>query len=135
MKTIPVRFPTPSQLHRVVAAGILFVAAAALATTAAIMRVHVPWQAPTVNLDKLPTGIAFESETNTIYVTNTNSNNVTVIDASRCNASDTSHCVPAATMSDVGRGPISLAIDQTSHTLYVTDGFANMAPTAAGSPS
>jgi DNA-binding beta-propeller fold protein YncE len=123
--SIVIRLTPLLKLCRAAVAVVLLVAGVAgLAASATLfMRVRIPWSAPTVILDRLPTGIAFEKATNTIYVANSNSNTVTVIDASQCNASNTSHCVPVATMPDVGLHPDAVAIDRASHTLYVTNGL------------
>jgi DNA-binding beta-propeller fold protein YncE len=105
---------------RLATASLLFVAAAALAATAA-MRVHLPWAAPISQVGTVPFGVVVDTGTNTIYVTNSLDNTVSVIDGSQCDALDASHCSPVATMTDVGFGPSWPALDLSTHTLYVTN--------------
>src|SRR5215813_373135 len=99
MKNIPenLQFKHPLSRLRLAVAGVLFFAAAALATTAAIMRVHLPWGSPTITVGANPQGIVIEPGTNTIYVANIGDNTISVIDSTKCNASNTSNCVPLAT--------------------------------------
>lgn len=106
---------------RLAAAGTLFLAAAGLAATA-MQRPKLPWAAPTVRVGNAPIGVAVDRATNTIYVANAGSNSVSVIDGSKCKAANASLCSPIATLTHVGPSPIMLAFDQTTGTLYVTDG-------------
>ncbi len=108
---------------RLAAAGILFLAAAGLAATAAMHPPTLPWAVPTVKVGKAPIGVAVDRATNTIYVANSGDNTVSVIDGSTCNATDASHCSPIAKLTHVGPSPIALAFDHTTGTLYVTDGL------------
>lgn len=105
---------------RLAAAGILFVAAAALATTAA-MRIKLPWAAPIIRVGTLPSTVEVDLATNTIYVPNPADNTISVIDGSRCDATNTSHCKPIGTMTNVGFGPVWVTFDRSTRTLYVTD--------------
>ncbi len=105
---------------RLAAAGILFVAAAALATSA-MMRIKLPWAAPVVSVGANPVGAAVDLATDTIYVANTSDNTISVIDGNYCDASDRSNCLPIATMTNVGFGPVMPVFDPTTLTLYVTN--------------
>jgi len=49
---------------------------------------------------------------------------VEVIDGSRCNARNTSHCRPVATIG-VGKFPIGESVDPANHTLYVANNYAD----------
>ncbi len=108
---------------RLAVAGILFLAAAGLAATAAMHPPKLPWAVPTVKVGNNPIGVAVDRATNTIYVANALSNSVSVIDGSTCNARDVSHCVPIAKLTHVGPVPIWVTFDRTTGTLYVTDGL------------
>ena len=114
--------PCPSRL-RLAAAGTLFLAAAGLAATAAMHPPTLPWAVPTVRVGHNPIGVAVDRATNTIYVANALSNSVSVIDGSTCNATDASRCSPIAKLTHVGPLPIWVTFDQTTGTLYVTDGL------------
>jgi DNA-binding beta-propeller fold protein YncE len=105
---------------RFVLAGILFVAAAGLATSAAL-RFKLPWQAPTAPVGVYPFAAAVDTTTNTVYVANSGDNTISVIDGNQCNASNPANCVPIATMTNIGFGPSWPLLDETTHTLYVTD--------------
>jgi serine/threonine protein kinase, bacterial len=88
-----------------------------------------PW--PTVTVGNLPSTIAIDQHTDTVYVTDSQTqtlytanevdNDVSVIDASGCNAQTTSGCRHPAP--DVAiSGPGALAADPAVHTTYVTSG-------------
>jgi DNA-binding beta-propeller fold protein YncE len=105
---------------RVVAAGILLVAAAALAATAT-MRIKLPWAAPISKVGVVPFAVAVDVGTNTTYVVNVGDNTISVVAGSQCNAGNASHCAPIATMRNVGFGPSWPLLDSSSATLYVTN--------------
>ena len=106
---------------RITASAILFVAAAALAATAIMMPPKLPWATPVIRVGAGPTAAAIDVATNTIYVPNPWDNTISVISGSKCNATNSSQCLPIATMTDVGFGPGLLTFDPTTRTLYVTD--------------
>ncbi len=109
---------------RLAAAGTLFLAAVGLAATAAMRPPKLPWAVPTVKVGNAPGGVAVDRVTNTIYVANGGDNTVSVIDGSKCDATNTSHyCLPIAKLIHVGPLPIWITFDQTTGTLYVTDGL------------
>lgn len=68
-----------------------------------------------------PQGIALDAATGTLYVANTAANTVSVINAKTCNATDFSGCgqVPA-TVKD-SYGPLTLAVDPVTDTVYVAN--------------
>ena len=78
-----------------------------------------------------PQGIAFDAATGTIYVANIGDNTISVINARTCNAVDFSGCgqIPAS-IRDPG-GPIALAVDQATDTVYVANIGDNFSGTRA----
>jgi YVTN family beta-propeller protein len=68
-----------------------------------------------------PQGIALNAATGTIYVANIGGNTISVINARTCNAVDFSGCGQTpASVNDPG-GPIALAMDQATDTVYVAN--------------
>ena len=68
-----------------------------------------------------PSGVVIDDPTHTVYVTNAFSNTVSVINAATCNAVNTSGCGQKPATVDAGKGPVAIAIDPVTDTLYVTD--------------
>jgi DNA-binding beta-propeller fold protein YncE len=73
----------------------------------------------------LPTGsnpqsIAIDTTTNTVYVADTVKNLVSVIDAATCNATDLSGCSQAPTLVPVPSGPVYVAVNSVTDTVYIT---------------
>jgi DNA-binding beta-propeller fold protein YncE len=60
------------------------------------------WAVPHGEGWKYAWGVAVDRVTNTIYVANLDDNTVSVIDGSTCTATKASHCLPIATMTNVG---------------------------------
>lgn len=79
---------------------------------------HGPW--PTVTVGSLPSSIAVDQATGTIYVTNAGDNTVTVFNGATCNAATLSGCGQQATV-PVGLGPLGIFADDANHTVYVAD--------------
>ena len=103
---------------RIAAAGLLVVAAAALAAIS-MQPPKLPWAVPTVNVGNNPTDPVVDQATNTIYVPNGFlDDTVSVIDGSKCNEDNKSRCMPIATLT-VGPDPIYVVLDPTTGTLYV----------------
>jgi len=72
-----------------------------------------------------PQASAFDPATRTVYVTNAGDNTVSVVNARTCNAVNTSGCgQPQATVA-VGANPSGVAVNDATHTVYVTDAFSN----------
>ena len=123
--------PSLSRL-RLAAAGTLFFAAAALATTA-MHPLKLPWAVPTVAIADNPYnvvgGVAIDPATNTIYVASwvagdqVQDNTIAVIDGSRCSAMNASRCTRLAQLTNVGPAPFWLTFDPATRTLYATKVF------------
>ena len=109
--------PAVSRL-RIAAAGMFFLAAAALAANL-IMPPRLPWAVPTVTVGNNPVGIAVDAARHTIYVANALDDTVSVIDSNKCNSRNSSRCTTIATIT-VGPVPFYLAFDPTTDTIYAT---------------
>ena len=78
-------------------------------------------QAPVARVGSDPDGLAIDRATHTLYVANQASDSVSVIDTTGCSASKSTGCGhPKATI-NVGNGPTGVAVDEVTHTVYVTN--------------
>jgi DNA-binding beta-propeller fold protein YncE len=84
-----------------------------------VSRCKGPW--PTITVGNLPSGIAIDQKTDTVYVTNAGDNTVSVFNGATCNANDVSGCGQTPATVPVGLGPIDLFADPSNHTVYVAD--------------
>ncbi|MFC0081602.1 YncE family protein, partial [Aciditerrimonas ferrireducens] len=75
----------------------------------------------TVSVGTAPSALAYDSQTQTLYVANEGSDTVSVLDAATCDASDQSGCGQTPASLAVGAEPRALALDTSSGTLYVAD--------------
>jgi DNA-binding beta-propeller fold protein YncE len=99
-----------------------------------VSRCQGPWPTVTVGNGRasdLPSGIAVDVRTDTVYVANVGANTVSVFNGATCNATVTSGCGQKPTEVPVGLQPITLAADPANHTVYVAN-FG--APALGGSP-
>jgi DNA-binding beta-propeller fold protein YncE len=76
-----------------------------------------PW--PTVKVGNLPSSIAVDQATDTVYVTVDGSNTVAVFNGAACNARVTSGCGQPPAHVRVGPGPFGIFADDANHTVYV----------------
>jgi YVTN family beta-propeller protein len=76
---------------------------------------------PRVLVGDTPQDSAFDPATDTVYVANASDNTLSVVDARTCSALDTSGCTQTPPTVAAGNGPFTIAIDDVTHTLYVTD--------------
>jgi DNA-binding beta-propeller fold protein YncE len=67
-----------------------------------------------------PQSIAIDTTTNTVYVADTVKNLVSVINAATCNATDLSGCSQTPTLVPVPSGPVYLAVNSVTDTVYIT---------------
>jgi DNA-binding beta-propeller fold protein YncE len=84
-----------------------------------------PW--PTVKVGNLPSTIAVDQATDTVYVTVDGSNTVAVFNGATCNARVTSGCGQPPAQVRVGPGPFGIFANDANHTVYV----ANPGPTGS----
>jgi YVTN family beta-propeller protein len=85
----------------------------------------LPWAAPAVPVGGNPIGVGVAQATQTIYVANGNDNTVSVINGATCNAIHTRSCSQTPPTIAVGNGPLGVAVDQASNTIYVANSFDN----------
>jgi YVTN family beta-propeller protein len=92
-----------------------------------VSRCKGPWPTITVGnraAGDLPSAVAIDQRTNTVYVTNFGDNSVSVFNGATCDAEDTHGCDQTPKEIPVGSGPINIFADAGNHTLYVSD-FGN----------
>jgi YVTN family beta-propeller protein len=76
---------------------------------------------PTVLVGSGPLVAVLDPATHTVYVANQGDNTLSVIDARTCHARDTVGCGRKPLTVAAGKGPVAIAIDDATHTLYVSD--------------
>ena len=82
-----------------------------------VSRCQGPW--PTITVGNLPSTIAIDQATDTVYVTDTGANTVSVFNGATCNALDTSGCGQTPATVPVGPGPLGIFADPANHTVYI----------------
>jgi YVTN family beta-propeller protein len=73
----------------------------------------------TLTVGQCPSGAAIDQATRTAYVANLCSNTVSVINTATCNAQNTTGCGQTPPTITVGSGPIPVAVNQATNTIYV----------------
>jgi YVTN family beta-propeller protein len=85
----------------------------------------------TITVGPGPSGIAVDTATGTLYVTNAGrgqsgtGHTVSVVNAARCNATNVSGCGQVPATVSVGRAALGAAFDAANQTVYVTDSGDN----------
>jgi DNA-binding beta-propeller fold protein YncE len=82
-----------------------------------LSRCKGPW--PTITVGNLPSGIAIDQRTDTVYVSNLGDDTVSVFNGATCNALDHAGCGQTPATVPVGTGPIQISADPDNHTVYV----------------
>jgi DNA-binding beta-propeller fold protein YncE len=82
-----------------------------------VSRCKGPW--PTVKVGNLPSSIAVDQATDTVYVTILGSNTAAVFNGATCNGQVTAGCGQAPIHVRVGSGPFGIFADDANHTVYV----------------
>jgi DNA-binding beta-propeller fold protein YncE len=82
-----------------------------------VSRCPGPW--PTIDVGSLPTTIAVDQATDTVYVTIASSDTVAVFNGATCNGRVTSGCRQAPAHVPVGPAPFGILADDANHTVYV----------------
>ncbi len=88
-----------------------------------VSRCQGPW--PTITVGNLPSGIAIDQRSDTVYVTNYADNTVSVFNAATCNAENASGCGQTPATIPVGVGPLGVFADPGNHTVYVPNFGSN----------
>jgi DNA-binding beta-propeller fold protein YncE len=78
--------------------------------------IHVP-----VPDASFPVAIAIDRKTDTIYVTDFNAHTIVLIDARHCNVSAPSGCAPVGPAIATGAAPNTIAVNEATHAVFVTD--------------
>ena len=94
-----------------------------------VSRCKGPW--PTITVGNMPSGIAIDERTDTVYVTNVKDNSVSVFNGATCNAENASGCGQTPATVPVGLDPLGLFADPADHTVYVP----NFGGVAVGGPA
>jgi len=84
--------------------------------------------APTVSVGTGPGGLAYDPGTHTLYTVNQGASSVSVVNTAHCNARSEADCgqrVGTIALPS-GSNPQSIAIDTTTHTVYVADTVKNL---------
>ena len=68
-----------------------------------------------------PVGGAIDSATNTIYVADQDDGDLSVVNAATCNARVSSGCTTVWRTAETGDNPLSVAVNQTTDTVYVAN--------------
>lgn len=68
-----------------------------------------------------PQIVAFNRRTRTLYVTNSNASSVSVVSTAACNAHRASGCDRAVATIAVGLGPLGVAVNERTDTIYVAN--------------
>jgi DNA-binding beta-propeller fold protein YncE len=89
-----------------------------------VSRCKGPWPTITVGngtIDDLPSAIAIDQRTDTVYVTNYGADTVSVFNGATCNAEHIGGCGQTPAEVPVGPGPLDIFADAANHTLYVAN--------------
>ena len=86
-----------------------------------VSRCSGPW--PTITVGNLPSGIAIDEKTDTVYVTNFGDGTVSVFNGATCNGEHPSGCgvTPVAVPLTPGSQPIAPFADPANHTVYIAN--------------
>ena len=84
-----------------------------------VSRCRGPW--PTVKVGNLPSSIAVDRATDTVYVTVNADSTVAVFNGATCNGRVTWGCRKPPAHVRVGPGPYGITTDDANHTVYVTN--------------
>ena len=85
----------------------------------AVSRCTGPW--PTITVGELPSAVAVDAATHTVYVTTLADNTVAVVDGTTCNAEVKSGCGQTPVKVPVGSAPLGIFADQHNRTVYVAN--------------
>jgi YVTN family beta-propeller protein len=78
-------------------------------------------ESPSARVGSEPEGVAADEANHSLYVADLGSDTISVIDTAGCNSATTHGCSKRIATIHVGSRPTGVAIDQQTHSLYVTD--------------
>jgi DNA-binding beta-propeller fold protein YncE len=84
-----------------------------------VSRCTGPW--PTIKVGNLPSTIAVDQRTDTVYVADFGANAVSVFNGATCNAVDSAGCGQKPATVPVGLHPLGIFADQANHTVYIAN--------------
>lgn len=84
-----------------------------------VSRCRGPW--PTITVGNLPSGIAIDEKTDTVYVTNFGDNTVSVFKGATCNGQYHFGCSQTPVAVPVGSSPVGIFADPANDTVYIPD--------------
>jgi YVTN family beta-propeller protein len=84
-----------------------------------VSRCQGPW--PTIKVGNLPSNIAVDQATDTVFVTVPGDNTVAVFDGAICNSRVTWGCHRTPVHVPVGLGPFGIVADDANHTVYISN--------------
>jgi DNA-binding beta-propeller fold protein YncE len=82
-----------------------------------VSRCRGPW--PTITVGNLPSAVAVDERTDTVYVANLFDNTVSVFNGATCNSQNSSGCGQTPVTVPVGSTPIGIFADPANHTVYI----------------
>ena len=88
-----------------------------------VSRCKGPW--PTITVGNLPSAIAIDARTDTVYAANFDDGTVSVFNGATCNGENTTGCgqTPATVSLTSGSAPIGMFADPANHTVYIANVF------------
>ena len=95
------------------------------ATCNALTSADCNQTAATVPVGNGPFALAVDRLTDTVYVANSGDNTVSVIDGATCNGTHHAGCSQTPPTVAVGSGPLGVAVDEQTNTVYVTNNNTN----------
>ena len=84
---------------------------------------HCEGRWPTITVGNLPSGIAIDDKTDTVYVTNFGDNTVSVFNGATCNGQYHNGCNQTPVTVPVGSAPIGIFADAANDTVYIPNLF------------
>ncbi len=88
-----------------------------------VSRCAGPW--PTITVGNMPSSVAVDATTDTVYVSNAGDNTVSVFNGAICNAEHISGCGQTPAIVPVGMVPVAIFADPADHTVYIPNGGEN----------
>ena len=82
-----------------------------------VSRCAGPW--PTIAVGNMPSSVAVDEKTDTVYVSNAGDNTVSVFNGAVCNAENISGCGQTPATVPVGMVPVAIFVDPIDHTVYI----------------